>query len=272
MTTHVGVRPLAQAVSSLLARPEFSAREPTRAGLAFRERPWPRGVAPRVDVYLPERRGPHPSVLLVHGGAFTIGSRRMKPVRFLATRLVEAGYAVAACDYRRLLRGGTLERGVDDVSCALDWWRAQAEGFDLDLNRLSLVGLSAGATLALLASARTSSPLAHVVSAFALYDLAALSGRLPRLLGRLLVGGPSTAWRAASPAAMPLCSAPLTILHGDADALTPVAGAADYAARREVEGLSTRLVVYPHAPHGFFNHARSPLAQTALRDLLAALP
>lgn len=270
---HVGVAPLLQAVHSLVTPPAFAALEPNHAGLCYRPRPWPAGVAPRVDVYLPATPGPHPSVLLVHGGAFVIGSRAMKPMRFLASRLVREGYAVASMDYRLLFRGArALDHGVSDVQAALTWWWEQRERFDLDPSALSLAGLSAGATLSLLAAGASAVPLARVVSVFALYDLSGLSGRLPRLLGRLLGRGSPERLREASPLQQPLFPAPLTVLHGTADGLTPVEQAQRYVARRREADLPTELHLYEGQPHGFFNEATLPIAEQAFGDLLAALP
>ncbi|MGE0711298.1 MAG: alpha/beta hydrolase [Planctomycetota bacterium] len=270
MTTTVGPLPLARTIASLLTPAAFVAREPALVE-SYRPRPWPRGTAPRVDVYLPPApSGPLPSLVLVHGGGFTIGSRRMKPARFLATAAVEAGLAVASVDYRKLFQGGRLEEGRDDVLRALEWWGAQQERFGLDPSAVHLAGLSAGGTLSLLASLATPLALRRVISVFALYDLADLGGALPRLLGRLLVGGEREAWRMASPLGQPLFPTPLTILHGSADALTPLHQAQAYAARRRAVGLETEVHVYPDAPHGFFNDARSEVAQAGLRAFLAA--
>lgn len=270
----VGIKPVARSVWSLMTPARVPLREPTVSNLAYRERPFPRGVKPRVDVYLPSPQRaaqPLPSVVLVHGGAFAIGSKTMKPVRTLATELVEAGFAVAAIDYRLLLRGGKIDGCEDDVRAALGWWGQQSERFGLDPRSTYLVGLSAGATLSILASHAPPIPLKRVVSIFALYDLGALGGRLPALLGKLLVGGPRGGWTAASPCSRPVSEAPLTILHGDADSLTPVDQARDYARRRDELGLETELFVYPGADHGFFNDAESEVARTATRDLLGAL-
>jgi acetyl esterase/lipase len=210
--------------------------------------------------------------VLVHGGGFVIGSRGMKPMRYLATRLCEAGLAVATFDYRRLFRGGNLERSVDDVQVMLRWWAAQSARFDLDPTRVTTAGLSAGATLMLLATAgEPPIPLSHVISVFALYDLSGIRGVVPRILGRALVGRRNPEeWQRRSPLRAPFCSAPLTMLHGTADKLTPIQQAYDYAALRREAGLSTTLHVYDGARHGFFNDDRKPVADKAFADLLEA--
>ena len=48
----------------------------------------------------------------------------------------------------------------------------------------------------------------------------------------------------------------------------PVDQARRLAARREAQGLPTRLVIYPGAPHGFFNQP-GPVADAGVRELIA---
>lgn len=256
----VGVGALIESIRSLASPSKVELATPT-----LTERAGRRG--PRVDVYLPAD-SPRGGVLIVHGGAFVIGSRGMKPARYLAGALRDAGFAVSSCDYRTLPRG-RLGSARADVEGSLEWWCEQEDRFGV--SNQSLVGMSAGGALALLAAAAPPRPLEHVVAAFALYDLGAIRGRLPALLGRALVGGDRAAWSAASPLESPMTQAPLTILHGGRDRLTPLAQAEAYAARREAAGLETVIKAYPEAPHGFFNDAEAPVAREALADLLEAL-
>ena len=226
-----------------------------------------RGIAPLADIYVPVE--PHgASVVLVHGGGFVIGSRRMKPMRFLAARLFAAGIAVCAIDYRMIFRGGRLEEAVDDVRAALAYWRATAASHGLDEARISLVGLSAGGSLAMLVAA-TEAPgsIASLACCFGVYEWDGLRGAaalLPRLLLRT---ADRAAWRDRSPRQSAV-AVPTLLLHGDADGLVSVEQARAVAADRARRGLPTRLVVYPDAPHGFFN-VPGAVADAATRELVA---
>ena len=94
-----------------------------------------------VDVYRPDRRGPLPAVLLVHGGGLWTGSRVDWQLVRLAEALRDRGLLVASIDY-------TLNEGFDppsrDVHDALAWLRTAS---DVDGTRIAMVGLSAGAGL-----------------------------------------------------------------------------------------------------------------------------
>jgi acetyl esterase/lipase len=252
MTLRYGA--VVRSLSSLRGATTVAEVQPTHAAVRYRAgAPRVGAVAPLADIYVPPR-ATGASALLVHGGGFVIGSRHMKPMRYLAARLVGAGIAVCAIDYRMIFRGGRLAEATDDVHDAFEFWSARTPAHGLDPRAITLVGLSAGASLALLAASRVEpSRLAGVASCFGLYEVDHLRGPaalLPRLLFRT---GDRAAWIARSPrfARQPAMST--LLLHGSDDGLIPVEQAHRLAAHREALGLPTRLVVYDGAPHGFFN-------------------
>jgi acetyl esterase len=243
---------LLSSLRSLRGEPGARIVPPTHAALRYRDEPLRRGtIAPLADIYVPQRSA-GASVVLVHGGGFVIGSRRMKPMRYLTAQLHAAGIAVCAIDYRMIFRGGRIDEAIRDVRDAFEFWSSRTETLGLDPRRVSLVGLSAGATLALLAAARIQDGrLASIAACFGLYDAEHLRGPgelLPRLLFRTR---DRTAWRL--PLSAPQTAAQTLLLHGTDDGLVPVEQARRLAAHRESLGLPTKLVVYDGAPHGFFN-------------------
>lgn len=228
----------------------------------------PPGVAPVADIYLPSH-GDGSSIVLVHGGGFVFGSREMKPMRYLGTQLSAAGIAVCSIDYRLVFRGGGVDEAVDDVCAAIGFWCDRAPRYGLDASRVSIVGLSAGATLAFLAAGRVPRALHRAVCCFGLYEVGHLRGMatvLPRLWFKT---SERSTWEARSPMAAPQPTIPVLLLHGDADGIVPVGQSERLAARRQELGLPTRLVVYPGAPHGFFNLATNPACEPAVREIVA---
>jgi acetyl esterase/lipase len=270
---------LGAALRSLASPLHFTPRAPSLSAVPFAA-PRP-GVPARADVYLPDEVAHGvapgtpgvPSVVLVHGGGFMIGSRTMKPMRLLGTRLAEAGIAVAIIDYRLIGRGGALTEAVDDVVTAFRWWQQFGPQFGADPARMSLMGLSAGGTLALLAAAQlaTAEALHRVVDVFGVTDFAALRGNRAALMRRLVLAGDDPVARSPVRHQAALRQ-PMLIVHGTSDSLVPHAHAEALADARAAQGLPTELVLLDGAPHGFFNTAEtSDDAEAALATIVPFL-
>jgi acetyl esterase/lipase len=226
-----------------------------------------------VDVYLPAGDPPaagFPSVFLVHGGGFAIGSKRMKPTQVIVRALVDRGFAVFACSYP-LTRGRlTVVEQARWVTAAIDRAHVEAASLGLDGTRRYAAGFSAGATLLLLAEASAAAGrFAGLAGVFGLYDFEALRGAGVSLFKRLVVGKP-TSLREASPLHAGGLASPLLLLHGTADLLVPVQQARTFAERRRAAGLPVELVEIEGAEHAFFNDPQSSAAATGLAALLRA--
>jgi acetyl esterase/lipase len=110
------------------------------------------------DLYLPKGKGPHPVVVLIHGGCFSLPAGAAG-VSQMAADLATHGVAVWNVEYRRLGEpGGGYPGTFQDVGTALDRLRAEAGPHDLDLKRVVVVGHSAGGVLALWAGSRARLP------------------------------------------------------------------------------------------------------------------
>ncbi|MFK8002109.1 MAG: alpha/beta hydrolase family protein [Polyangiales bacterium] len=245
------------ALYTLVKRPSFDARAPTVEGVRYNERGGRR--APLYDVYLPDSGDRHPSVVLVHGGGFVIGHRKMKPVRLVATRLVEAGFAVCAVDYRLLFRGGGIKEQLEDVEHAGDHWRGSCAELGCDPERVSLAGFSAGAALAMLHAGRTARPYHRLLSMYGPADFSRVEGRRASLLMRLVMGtSDRDTWRAYSPHTFIHTPTPTLLIHGGDDRMVPVSHAHQLQRTRAEAGLPTELEIIEGMRHGFVNDAQLP--------------
>lgn len=117
-----------------------------------------------VDLWLPQGEGPHPTVLMVHGGCWTTEIADRRIMNWIADDLRKRGIAVWNIDYRGVDRSGGGYPGTFlDAAAAADALRANAERYDLDIDPLVAVGHSAGGHLALWLAGRprlpASSPL-----------------------------------------------------------------------------------------------------------------
>ncbi|GAA1312045.1 alpha/beta hydrolase fold domain-containing protein [Pseudonocardia xinjiangensis] len=127
------------------------------------------------ELYLPDGDGPFPVVTVVHGGYWTaIWDRRQ--ITDVVDDLVARGYAVWNIEYRRIGEpGGGWPGTFLDVAAAVD----ALDGMDpaLDLNRVVILGHSAGGHLATWAAHRgvlpPEAPGAHpTISPIGLVELA----------------------------------------------------------------------------------------------------
>jgi len=110
-----------------------------------------------LDVYYPKTDifKNRPLVMLIHGGAFYIGSKESAAERELATSLAKRGYVVASIDYRlgfKLLSSDielSAYRAIQDAHAALRFLAHNAKGLGIDPDQVYVGGTSAGAMASL---------------------------------------------------------------------------------------------------------------------------
>jgi acetyl esterase/lipase len=108
-----------------------------------------------VDLWLPQGTGPHPTVLMVHGGCWQSDIADRRIMNWIADDLRKRGIAVWNIDYRGVDRdGGGYPGTFRDAAAAADALRAHSGRYGLDLSPLVAVGHSAGGHLALWLAAR----------------------------------------------------------------------------------------------------------------------
>src|SRR5205085_2692369 len=96
------------------------------------------------DVYLPRGAGPFPGMLVVHGGAWRLGSRAQ--LAAIANEFAQHGYTAVAISYR-LAPDDKFPAQIYDCQAAVRWMRAQAVEFKIDPARIGGFGYSAGGHL-----------------------------------------------------------------------------------------------------------------------------
>ena len=112
-----------------------------------------------VELWLPAGRGPHPTVLMVHGGCWQTEIADRTIMNWIADDLRKRGVAVWNIDYRGVDRpGGGYPGTYQDVAAAADALRANAKSYNLDLSPVVATGHSAGGHLALWLAARPRLP------------------------------------------------------------------------------------------------------------------
>ncbi len=128
-----------------------------------------------LDLYLPPAPSsvPAPCVLFFHGGRWTTGARAQ--YRFVAEALAARGIATAVCDYRKY-PAFRFPVFVEDAAAAVAWALEHAPRHGLDAGLLFLMGHSAGAHLAALATMDRRYTLGHGVDPDSVAGLVLMSG------------------------------------------------------------------------------------------------
>lgn len=106
----------------------------------------------KADIYRPTDKDGNiieekmPAFILVHGGAFVLGSKDYQ-FKEIAKWLAQRGYVAFNITYR-LKEDGRFPNNILDVKCAIKYLRGNAKKFNIDKNRIGIMGGSAGGYLA----------------------------------------------------------------------------------------------------------------------------
>lgn len=220
----------------------------------------PGGSPLYLDGHIPDGSGPFPAIIIVHGGGWVRGDRRVE-VAPLFQPLTEAGFAWFSIDYR--LSNDIMQFGVaiDDVKNAIRFVKAHASEYRIDPERIALIGESAGGQLAAMA-ALDPSPDLRVKAVVGLYapmdlvDLAKNSALVPAEIRNSLAGSPFESLILArlaqlSPVSNVKSGAPAFLLiHGTADALVPYAQSVQMCDRLHRAGAACEVYAVPGGGHG----------------------
>ena len=216
------------------------------------------GSALLADIAYPQRGDRLPAIVSVHGGRWRAGNRT-DASSIKVSQWAEFGFFAMSVDYR-LVGGSPAPAPYQDVLCAIRWVHAHASEYNVDPNRIYLIGQSAGGHMVSLVATLGEGPYKRVggwdtdrddvravISVAGAYDLNTLSW------GNLWT--PSNedvdaARRLASPLAHVTASTkPILIIHSDDDRSVPVQQAMDMTQALQKAGVRNRFVHYTDKGH-----------------------
>ena len=253
----------------------------------------------RLDVYqLRAATAPSPTLIYIHGGGWTNGSKERSALSFLP--YLEMGWAVVNVEYR-MADVAHAPAAVEDCRCALRWVYRNAEQYNFDLDKLVVTGGSAGGHLSLTTgilpesagldrqcpgnrrrtwSTGTTSTeelkVAAIINWYGITDVVDLIHRTPGPSGSYTEAwlGSTNDREEIAKRVSPLTYVrqglpPILTIHGDADPIVPYDHAVRLHEALDEAGVPNELVTVPGGGHGGFTDAEYVRIYTAIRDFLS---
>lgn len=257
------------------------------------------GVDLKLDAYLPTQTNSNngASVIVVHGGSWAKGDRSDFPQ--WNELLAANGYTVFDIDYRLSPQPNYLT-ATSDVKCAISWVQRNSRQLEIDLERVAILGRSAGAHLALLAAYSTgderlpsscpaSVPSANIRAVISLYAPVELLWAYDNPANERVINGPQTLsdflggsphhsndlrerYDLASPTTHVNAQTPPTlIIHGGKDQLVRTENLQFLDQKLTTFNVPHQTLLFPYAQHGFDynqNGWASQITEKVLLDFL----
>lgn len=235
--------------------------------------------AEKLDLYLPTHRAAEvrsPAVLIIHGGGWTGGDKGAGREINIGTTLARAGYVCASVNYR--LGKDAWPTNLQDCKNAIRFLRKNAAAYQVDPERLGVIGGSAGGHLALMVGltarvAELEPPAPYpgipdgvraVVDMYGIADVRTWqktdaegnpTGELKLSAATMLGGGPEQfpeRWKLASPVEhLGPDTPPILILHGRKDTTVDRDQSINLARRLEERKLPHQLLLIDGVGHTF---------------------
>lgn len=225
----------------------------------------------KMDLYLaPAEKGLSPVVINIHGGGWNHG---VKESQTGFSTFFKAGFAVANIEYR-LTGQATAPAAVEDTRCALIYLIKNAKALNIDVNKIVIMGGSAGGHLALMGGLLANDhrfdgncPGVENIKVAAIIDKYGITDVWDWGYGKNLTSKSARNWlgdkandQAFAASVSPITyvtknSPPVFIVHGDADPTVPYQQSVDLHKKLKEAGVKTEFITVPGGLHGKFDKA-----------------
>lgn len=241
----------------------------------------------RLDLYLPSKdKGASPVVINIHGGGWNHG---VKESQTGFNTFFKMGYAVANIEYR-LTPQATAPAAVEDTRCALIYLIKNAKELNIDVNKIVIMGGSAGGHLALMGGLLGNNHIfdgncsgVENIKVAAIIDKYGITDVWDWGYGKNVTSKSATRWLgdkakdekfAASVSPITYVnknSPPIFIVHGDADPTVPYQQSVDLHKKLKDLGVKTEFITVPGGQHGKFDKDKNSEINKAIAAWLKGL-
>ncbi len=241
----------------------------------------------KMDIYLPSKeKGPSPVVINIHGGGWNKG---VKESQTGFNTFFKQGFAVANIEYR-LTGQATAPAAVEDTRCALVYLIKNARALNIDVNKIVIMGGSAGGHLALMGGLlgndhRFDSNCAGAenIKVAAIIDKYGITDVWDWGYGTNVTSKSATRWlgdkasdKKFAASVSPITyvnknSPPVFIVHGDADPTVPYQQSVELHKKLKDAGVVTEFITVPGGQHGKFEKEKNSEINKAIMNFILKL-
>lgn len=241
----------------------------------------------QMDIYMPPKeKGPSPVVINIHGGGWNKGVRQSQTG---FNTFFKMGYAVANISYR-LTGHTTAPAAVEDTRCALIYLIKNAKELNIDVNKIVIMGGSAGGHLALMGGLLGNDhrfdgncPGVENIKVAAIVDKYGITDVWDWGYGTNVTSKSATRWlgdkandKKFAASVSPITyvnknSPPIFIVHGDADPTVPYQQSVDLHKKLVEAGVKTEFITVKGGLHGKFDKEKNSEVNKAIADFLKNL-
>jgi acetyl esterase/lipase len=241
----------------------------------------------KMDLYLPSKeKGPSPVVINIHGGGWNKGAKESQTG---FSTFFKAGFAVANISYR-LTGQATAPAAIEDTRCALIYLVKNAKALNIDVNRIVIMGGSAGGHLALMGGLLandhrfdTNCPGVENIKVAAIIDKYGISDVWDWAYGKIITSKSATKWlgdkasdKEFAASVSPITyvdknSPPVFIVHGDADPTVPYQQSVDLHKKLVEAGVKTEFITVEGGLHGKFEKEKNSAINKAIIAFLTRI-
>ncbi len=241
----------------------------------------------KVDFYLPANNGkPTAIVINIHGGGWNHG---VKESQTGFSSFFKAGMAVANMEYR-LTGQATAPAAVEDTRCALIYIINNAKSLNVDVNKIIIMGGSAGGHLALMGgllgndrrfdnncTGKENIKVAAIIDKYGITDV------WDWAYGKNITSKSANRWlgekqkeEAFAKSVSPVNyiskdSPPIFIVHGDADPTVPYQQSVDLHKKLLAAKVKTEFMTVPGGLHGKFEKEKNAEINQAVMKFILSL-
>jgi len=249
-----------------------------------------------LDIAVPKGDGPHPCVVMFHGGAWIGGSRKDlsvggktrdgKSVPSAIEEIAAKGYVAVSASYR-LAPKHQFPAQIQDARAAVRFLRANAKDYGIDSDKIASAGFSAGGHIALLlglagkvdgwdagGNLTESSKVRCVVDFFGPADLslyavseAVVDAYMVPVFGKASKTDPEVLKKASPITYASKDSPPTLILHGTFDLIVPIIHSENLHKKMKDAGATAELITVRGEGHGWNGPVYARTTADALKFL-----